>query len=488
MLHAYGAKFVKRLRKLRVAIVGARGVGVEVAKCLTLSGVRLLHIYEDETVGARDLGSNFTLQLSDVGKPRAAATVPFLQRLNESVAVSAVAGLPDPAHYDVIVATRIPRAAATALNAACRASIKVRPWAVDEAKEFEEKFGTKAPEPQPGPCAFISADALGVAATIFSDFGPAHVVESVSGQPDIVANIKQVFAGEQTFIEVCNSDKRPVNDVDDGDACELKGVAGCDAAAAFVVANKKSVFELVKGEKTAVANLFELVRKDQSGNLTPVNSSAWPACSLSEASITFSKPAIPVTHKPLSEEDSSAELVTMDPFGSPSPRELLDALNAIESFRSSNCGALPRLRNSVDAAACAALAPQPSAAALAAKIASLADMELHGLASFIGGVCAQEVIKVTGLGIPLLGRFVHESLALDVAAGAFVARDDRYDDLRALLGQGVLDDLHNQRVFLVGAGALGCEFLKGFALAGVGTGPHGAVVVTDVSWGLGFRV
>jgi len=88
MLHAYGAKFVKRLRKLRVAIVGARGVAVEVAKCLTLSGARLLHVFDDEHVRARDLGSNFALQPSDVGKPRAAATVPFLQQLNESVSVS----------------------------------------------------------------------------------------------------------------------------------------------------------------------------------------------------------------------------------------------------------------------------------------------------------------------------------------------------------------------------------------------------------------
>jgi tRNA A37 threonylcarbamoyladenosine dehydratase len=140
MLHAYGAKIVKRLRKLRIAIVGARGVGVEVAKCLTLSGVRLLHMFDDEPVRARDLGSNFALQSSDIGKPRAAATVPFLQRLNESVTVSAMAGLPDPAHYDVVVATRLSRASAIALNAACRASVKDRSWFEDENKGVDDKY------------------------------------------------------------------------------------------------------------------------------------------------------------------------------------------------------------------------------------------------------------------------------------------------------------------------------------------------------------
>lgn len=178
----------------------------------------------------------------------------------------------------------------------------------------------------------------------------------------------------------------------------------------------------------------------------------------------------------------------MDPFGSISTRDLSSAINAIESFRSSHGGALPRIRNAADASACGALvqppAPEPDAAlaSLTSKIASVADVELHGLTSFIGGLCAQEVIKTTGLGIPLHARFVHECLALDVAAKAadFVARDDRYDDLRALLGQELLEAAHNQRVFVVGAGALGCEFMKGFALGGVGTGPSGAVTVTDM--------
>jgi ubiquitin-activating enzyme E1 len=173
-------------------------------------------------------------------------------------------------------------------------------------------------------------------------------------------------------------------------------------------------------------------------------------------------------------------LVSMEPWSPNTPEDIFSALNAIESFRSSNGGALPRIRNADDAAACAAFAQSSDPSSIATKIASLADIELHGLTAFIGGVCAQEVIKVTGLGMPLPGRFVFECLGLDVAAAAFVAKDDRYDDLRALLGQNILDNVHNQRVFLVGAGALGCEFLKGFALAGVGSGPSGGVVVTDM--------
>ena len=34
-------------------------------------------------------------------------------------------------------------------------------------------------------------------------------------------------------------------------------------------------------------------------------------------------------------------------------------------------------------------------------------------------------------------------------------------------------------MFLVGAGALGCEFIKNFAMMGLGTGVHGQTTITD---------
>ena len=35
------------------------------------------------------------------------------------------------------------------------------------------------------------------------------------------------------------------------------------------------------------------------------------------------------------------------------------------------------------------------------------------------------------------------------------------------------------QVFLVGAGALGCEFIKNFAMMGLGTGVQGQTTITD---------
>lgn len=46
----------------------------------------------------------------------------------------------------------------------------------------------------------------------------------------------------------------------------------------------------------------------------------------------------------------------------------------------------------------------------------------------------------------------------------------KYDDYIAIFGNKVLSDLQNAKGFMVGAGALGCEYIKMFALMGVGSG------------------
>jgi len=39
--------------------------------------------------------------------------------------------------------------------------------------------------------------------------------------------------------------------------------------------------------------------------------------------------------------------------------------------------------------------------------------------------------------------------------------------------------LQNAKVFIVGAGALGCEYIKMYALMGMGSGPQGLITMTD---------
>lgn len=61
-----------------------------------------------------------------------------------------------------------------------------------------------------------------------------------------------------------------------------------------------------------------------------------------------------------------------------------------------------------------------------------------------------------------------------------IPRGCRYDGQIAVFGAGFQEKLSRQHYLLVGAGAIGCELLKGFALVGLGAGGGGSVTVADM--------
>jgi ThiF family len=105
------------------------------------------------------------------------------------------------------------------------------------------------------------------------------------------------------------------------------------------------------------------------------------------------------------------------------------------------------------------------------------------MSAFTGGVLAQEVVKCTGKFTPIPG-FMHFS-APEVlpdeapAAADTVSRASRYDEIAAVFGWPFVEQLGSLKYFMVGCGALGCEFMKNFALNNICCGPEGQLIVTD---------
>merc|ERR1712038_1092596 len=56
----------------------------------------------------------------------------------------------------------------------------------------------------------------------------------------------------------------------------------------------------------------------------------------------------------------------------------------------------------------------------------------------------------------------------------------RYDSQIAVFGKAMQSRILDQKQFLVGAGAIGCEMLKNWALMGVGCGSEGQIYITDM--------
>ena len=122
---------------------------------------------------------------------------------------------------------------------------------------------------------------------------------------------------------------------------------------------------------------------------------------------------------------------------------------------------------------------------LVAMLAEGAQGVIAPMAAFVGGVAGQEVLKACS------GKFmpIRQFLYFDAAEccpeppptpAERAPRGSRYDAQIAVLGAPLTERVRALRYFLVGAGAIGCEMLKNWALMGVGAGEGGNVHVTDM--------
>jgi ubiquitin-activating enzyme E1 len=65
-----GFETMKKISQLKILIIGLRGLGIEIAKNIIVSGPKIVTIFDPNRVEINDLGSNFYLSESDLGKRR----------------------------------------------------------------------------------------------------------------------------------------------------------------------------------------------------------------------------------------------------------------------------------------------------------------------------------------------------------------------------------------------------------------------------------
>lgn len=112
--------------------------------------------------------------------------------------------------------------------------------------------------------------------------------------------------------------------------------------------------------------------------------------------------------------------------------------------------------------------------------------DLAPMCAVLGGWAAQEVVKgLSGKFSPLVQHLYFdslESLPKSVTRSEELCRPlgTRYDGQIAVFGKEFQDKIANVKQFLVGAGAIGCEMLKNWAMIGLATGPNGQISVTDM--------
>jgi len=87
----FGLETMGKLVKLKVLIVGLRGLGVETAKNIILAGPASVTLYDPTIARINDMGSNFYLTQVHIGTAtRADASLPQLAELNNHVKVCTI--------------------------------------------------------------------------------------------------------------------------------------------------------------------------------------------------------------------------------------------------------------------------------------------------------------------------------------------------------------------------------------------------------------
>lgn len=446
----FGMETMGRLVQMKVLISGVRGLGVEVAKNLILAGPQAVVVHDDAPAQMADLGANFYLTEADVSskRTRAQACAAKLAELNPYVRVSVHSGPITNevlAQFSLAVFTETPQAELLRHNEFCRSQ-----------------------KPAIG---FIAADCFGLLGSVFLDYGNEFVCFDQDGEEPKTAIVAGVTQENPGTVHTHHERRHGFQDGDWVVFSEVQGMTQLNGS---------------KPRQIKVTGPYSFTIEDCSGYSAYVR----------EGLVTQVKVQQQIKFRSLSEASAQptvqggAELPVPDLSKFGRSEQLHLAVVALREYRHRH-NSLPGYSDKAAAAECVAIAKERNTAKklveevdadVIAKAAHYARCMICPVASFLGGVVAQEVVKFTGKYTPLQQwlHFDMFELLLPDAPTDTAPTGSRYDDQIAIFGQAFQKALGNLDLFVVGAGALGCEFLKCFAMVGSCCGGTGKLTITDM--------
>lgn len=454
-LYVLGHDAMKQMSSSNVLIVGALGLGAEIAKNIALAGVKSVTLYDPKPVMMSDLSSQFFLRKEDVGKPgvtRASATASRLAELNSYVPIKAldVPSLDTETlqSFKVVVMT----------HALLSEQLRVN--------DMTHGSGTH----------FLSADVRGLFGTVFADLGTNFTCKDTNGEPPMDGIVVSVTQDKEGLVTTIDEKRHGLQDGDFVTFSEVQGMTELNGIEPRRV-TVKGPYTFTIGDTSSFGQykgggLFKQVKMPEFLNFKSLRESlAAPECIISD----FAKMDRPIILHAAFEALSSFE----EQHGrSPRPRSKEDARAVVEQAQAilQSRGQLPEGEEA-----------NKLATWLTTELAFQATGDLSPMVAFIGGFVAQEVLKAcSGKFHPLSQHMyvdVLEALPKEVPSlpeSEFAPIGSRYDGQIAVFGKKFQERIANTREFLVGSGAIGCEMLKNWSMMGLGTGPQGQIFVTDL--------
>jgi len=437
-LYVLGHDAMRKMASSDVLISGLGGLGVEVAKNIILGGVKSVTLHDSISCTYKDLSSQFYLTENDIGKNRAEVSCPKLAELNAYVPVKTYTGILSEFYikqFKVIVLTES---------------------TLDEQLRISEIT-------HPNGIAIIIADTRGVFSQVFCDFGEDFNVADSTGENPISVMVAGITKEEQGVVTCMDESRHGLEDGDYVIFQEVQGMTeinGCKPKKitvlgpyTFSIGDTTSYSDYIKG---GIATQVKMPKK--------------------------------LCFKSFKDSLIDPEFLISD-FGKfDRPSQLHLAFIAFHKFVSIN-GRLPIPWSSDDANAFLKLTESVNTSSidldsnLIKTFSKVCAGNINPMTSFIGGIVAQEVMKSCSGKFSPIFQWLYfdavESLPEEVTEEDAKPIGSRYDGQVAIYGQKFQSILGNLKYFVVGAGAIGCELLKNFAIMGVGCG-NGNIYVTDM--------
>uniref|UniRef100_A0A669CPF6 Ubiquitin-like modifier-activating enzyme 6 n=1 Tax=Oreochromis niloticus TaxID=8128 RepID=A0A669CPF6_ORENI len=420
--YVLGDSAMHQMAQSSVFLSGMGGLGVEIGRQYLMYVcplcVQAVTLHDTKQCETWDLGSNFFIRKEDVlsQRRRVEAVCPRVAELNPYVHVDMSSSALDDntdlgflRRYQCVILTE------------ARLSLQKR------VNEFCHS--------QQPPIRFISCDVYGICARVFCDFGEEFEVFDPTGEEP-----------KEVFIQSITQDN--------------PGVVTC-------------MDNQPHGLQTGQSVVFREV-----GGMVELNGTSRQVSVLSSHSFAIGDTSQlqPYTHggffvmvKTPKMYRFVSRLVFI--FNSVAPLQIHAGMLALDTFQEQH-SRLPNTGCLQDAEVLLKLTEEVNA--LVRCLSRTARGILPPLAAAVGGLASQEVLKaITGKFAPLQQWFYLDAIEVvkplqPLSAEEFSPRGDRYDGLRACIGDSLCLQLHKLRVFMVGCGAIGCEMLKNFALLGIG--------------------
>lgn len=445
-LYVLGHEAMKKMATSNILISGLKGLGVEIAKNVVLGGVKSVTLHDSGNVEMSDLSSQFFLQAEDIGKNRAEVPLSRISELNSYVNMSVFTEqLTEEflGKFQVIVLTQSP--------------LKEQLWVGD----FCHARGIK----------FIIADTRGLFGQIFCDFGENFTVVDTNGEQPI-SNMISSVSKDTDGVVTCLDEQRHGYESDDYVTfSEVQGMTELNQC---------------EPRKIKVLGPYTFSIGDTSGLSDYVRGGI----------VTQVKMPKVVKFKSFRQSLMEPEFVLTDFAKMERPAQLHLGYVALHKY-GNEYGTLPRPRSKEDAEKFVALAKKLNSEKICSQVDDVDEGLLTQLAynargdicpmqGVIGGITAQEVMKAcSGKFNPIFQLLYFDSLEClpeegDISEASCQPTGSRYDGQIAVFGSDFQKKLSDQKFFIVGAGAIGCEHLKNFAMIGLSCSASGHLFVTDM--------